>query len=70
MMAPESNVASIATQNTRGQRQPERVRVPAGSVLCLGVDVHRLDTDDAGEPRVVEGTAVIVGRAPQLEDAA
>lgn len=28
--------------------------------------VGRLDVDDAGEPRIVEGTAVVVEREPQL----
>lgn len=56
-------------RETRPQLQ--RARVPAGAVSCVAIDVVRLDVDDAGEPRVLEGTAVVVGRESyRLEGAA
>lgn len=46
---------------------PEHVRITGGgSVICAAIEVKRLDFDDAGEPRVLEGSAVIVGRNPAL----
>lgn len=48
----------------------DRPRVPGGAVSAIAIEVTRLDVDDAGEPRVLEGTAVVVGRAPHLEVAA
>ncbi len=53
----------------RLDRRLRRVRIAAGSVSCLPIEVSRLDVDDAGEPRVLEGTAVVVGRELYLEKA-
>lgn len=47
-------------------RKLYRVWVAGSAVSCAPIEVTRLDVDDAGEPRVLEGTALIVGREPQL----
>jgi hypothetical protein len=51
----------------KAKRQLDRARVPGGAITFVVVDVKRLDVDDAGEPRVLEGTSLVVGREPQLE---
>lgn len=58
----------ICSECGRRRRRPrlERVRFASGMATAAAIDVCRIEVDESGEPRIVEGSAVVVGREPML----